>query len=379
LPKSNVSRTCSLEPGKPLILSILVTTSNFLSPLVIKLLPRGNFRAGLKVINSFVNPFIERVLRLDQNELDEKTKSTEGYTFLHALASYTRDRKVIRDQLVAVLLAGRDTTAGTLSFTILELSSHPHVVAKLRREILERLGSHRAPTYEDLKSMPYLQHTINEILRLYPAVPFNVRMSLHDTTLPHGGGKDGLSPVGIRKDTPIGYSTLHMQRNPEIYQPIPLGFPDVKEFVPERWDGGWNPKPWTYVPFNGGPRICVGRECPAFSPHFILIFLYHLSTPSRFFHIFPPDLHTIISPTLHATSLTFLCHPSTLSLNHITLTNTPKTEQFANIEMGYTLVRILQKFERIEKYWTEAEQTMKSEIVLSPGKEGVRVGFFAPI
>lgn len=54
------------------------------------------------------------------------------------------------------------------------------------------------------------------------------------------------------------------------------------------------------------------------------------------------------------------------------------TEQFANVQMGYTLVRILQKFERIEKYWSEAEQTMKSEIVLSPGKQGVRVGFCAP-
>ena len=146
---------------------------------------------------------------------------------------------------------------------ILELSRHPNVVAKLRREILERLGPHGAPTYEDLKNMPYLQHTINETLRLYPAVPFNVRMSLRDTTLPRGGGKDGLSPVGIRKDTPIGYSPLHMQRNPDSYEPIPAGWPDVNEFVPERWDGGWNPKPWTYIPFNGGPRICVGRQFPA--------------------------------------------------------------------------------------------------------------------
>ncbi len=335
--KSNAFRTCSLEPGKASILSNLITTTDHPSPVVIKLIPRGSFRAGLRVINSFVNPFIERVLRLDQNELDEKTKSTEGYTFLHALASYTRDRKVIRDQLVAVLLAGRDTTAGTLSFTILELSRHPHIVAKLRREILERLGPHRAPTYEDLKSMPYLQHTVNETLRLYPAVPFNMRMSLHDTTLPHGGGKDGLSPVGIRKDTPIGYSTLYMQRNPDIYQPIPPGFPDVKKFVPERWDGGWSPKPWTYIPFNGGPRICVGREFPGVSRN-------HFSSSSIFFN-----------------------------------TDEISLEQFANIEMNYTLVRILQKFERIEKYWTDAEQTLKSEIVLSPGKKGVRVGFFAPV
>lgn len=112
--------------------------------------------------------------------------------------------------------------------------------------------------------MPYLQHIINETLRLYPSVPFNMRASLHDTTLPRGGGKDGLSPVGIKKHTPIIYSPLHMQRNPESYKPIPKGWPDVNGFVPERWDGGWSPKPWTYIPFNGGPRICVGRTFPPF-------------------------------------------------------------------------------------------------------------------
>ena len=66
-----------------------------------KILPRKTFWAGLKVINDFVNPFIERALRLKPSELEESTKSTRGYTFLHALAGYTRDRKVLRDQLVA--------------------------------------------------------------------------------------------------------------------------------------------------------------------------------------------------------------------------------------------------------------------------------------
>ena len=66
-----------------------------------RLIPRGTFRAGLKVIDEFVNPFIERALLLDPAELEEKTKSSHGYTFLHAVASFTRDRKSIRDQLVA--------------------------------------------------------------------------------------------------------------------------------------------------------------------------------------------------------------------------------------------------------------------------------------
>jgi cytochrome P450 len=104
-----------------------------------------------------VNPFIDDALRLSPEELASKTKSEEGYTFLHALAAFTRDRKVLRDQLVAILLAGRDTTASTLSWTFYELARHPEVVKKLREEIVDSVGLERAPTYGDLKSMKYLQ------------------------------------------------------------------------------------------------------------------------------------------------------------------------------------------------------------------------------
>ena len=58
---------------------------------------------------------------------------------------------------MAVLLAGRDTTASTLSWTFYELAKHPEVLKRLRQEIEERVGWERAPTYEDLKNMKYLQ------------------------------------------------------------------------------------------------------------------------------------------------------------------------------------------------------------------------------
>jgi cytochrome P450 len=119
--------------------------------------PRKSFYKGIKVINEFVTPYIEQALRLSPEELATKTKSEEGYTFLHALASFTRDRKVLRDQLVAVLLAGRDTTASTLSWTFYELARYPQVVKKLREEIIEHVGLERPPTYSDLKNMKYLQ------------------------------------------------------------------------------------------------------------------------------------------------------------------------------------------------------------------------------
>lgn len=232
-----------------------------------------------------------------------KSKSEEGYTFLHALAGFTRDRQVLRDQLVAVLLAGRDTTASTLSWTFYELAKHPEIYKKLRTEIINRIGLKRAPTYEDLKNMKYLQNVMHETLRLYPVVPFNLRLALCDTTLPLGGGPDGLSPIGILKDEIVSYSTLVMQRRPDL-TPSPLSF------IPERWET-WQPKPWNYIPFNGGPRICIGQ-------------------------------------------------------------------QFALTEMGYTVVRLLQRFGGMESHMgvvDGGEPCLKAEIVLQPGK-GVRVSFF---
>jgi cytochrome P450 len=221
--------------------------------------PKASFWKGLDVMNRFINFYIERALALDPEELNSKAKSDKGYTFLHELASFTRDRKVLRDQIVAVLLAGRDTTASTLSWVIYELSRHPHAVKKLREEILSTIGKDAMPTYEHLKNMPYLKAILNETLRLYPSVPFNVRLALKDCTLPRGGGRDGREPLPVLKDTPVAYSTLVMQRRADLYPPISDKFADPEVFSPERW-ANWHPKPHDYIPFNAGPRICIGQQ-----------------------------------------------------------------------------------------------------------------------
>ncbi|KAG7148460.1 Cytochrome 52A12 like protein [Verticillium longisporum] len=238
-----------------------------------RFVPRASFRRGLRVINDFVNQYIDRALRLSPEELSSKTKSDKDYTFLHELACFTQDRKVIRDQLVAVLLAGRDTTACTLSWTIYELSRQPELVRKLRDEILQHVGPDREPTYADLKSMKYLQNVMNETLRLYPVVPYNVRLALRDTTLPRGGGPDGSLPLPVLKDTPIAYSTLVMQRRADIYPPPSATFAPHNVFSPERWQH-WQPKPWTYIPFNGGPRICIGQQFALTEMSYVLCRLF---------------------------------------------------------------------------------------------------------
>jgi len=120
------------------------------------MVPRGRFNKGIKIIDEFVNQFIEKALALSPEELETKTKTEEGFTFLHSLASFTRDRKMLRDQLVAVLLAGRDTTACGLSWIFYELARTPESVKKIREEIIKTIGLDRAPTYDDLKSMKYI-------------------------------------------------------------------------------------------------------------------------------------------------------------------------------------------------------------------------------
>jgi len=223
---------------------------------VSKFIPKYKYRRGIRTIERIINPYIKQALSLPFEELEERSKSDKSFTFLHSIACYTRDPKVIRDQLVAVLLAGRDTTAATLSWTMYELSRYPAIYSRLRSEILSVVGPERDPSYEDLRSMGYLYHTLNETLRLYPAVPFNIRAALADTTLP---GRPGHPEIRLLQGDAVVYSTLAMQRQRELYPPVSEAFADPALFSPDRWEK-WTPKPWQYVPFNGGPRICVGQN-----------------------------------------------------------------------------------------------------------------------
>lgn len=219
-------------------------------------IPKHRYYAGIRILERFIEPYIKRTLSLTPSELEHLSKSDKDSTFLHNIARYTRDAKVIRDQLMAVLIAGRDTTAATLSWTIYELANYPATYRKLRQEILSTVGPFRTPTYDDLKSMTYLTHTLNETLRLYPAVPYNLRAALQDTTLP---GKPGQPDIVVLKGDVVTYSTLAMQRRRDLYPPVSEKFADPAIFSPDRWEH-WTPKVWSYIPFNGGPRICVGQN-----------------------------------------------------------------------------------------------------------------------
>lgn len=71
------------------------------------------------------------------------------------------DPKVLRDEVLNILLAGRDTTTNTLSYGIYMLSKHPDVLKRLRQEVLETVGESRRPDFEDMRSMKYMRAFIN--------------------------------------------------------------------------------------------------------------------------------------------------------------------------------------------------------------------------
>jgi cytochrome P450 len=218
-----------------------------------------HFQDSIREVHKFADYYVNLALTTDLSALSEsqleKGQKREKYIFLKELVQQTRDPVELRSQLLNILLAGRDTTAGLLGWTFFLLVRHPRVFAKLRETILDQFGSYERPkevSFETLKGCSYLQHTMSEVLRLNATVPLNSRRAVRDTTIPRGGGPDGNSPLYVKKGQEVNY-VVHIMHNRED-----LWGPDVLEFKPERWVGR---KPgWEFLPFNGGPRICLGQQ-----------------------------------------------------------------------------------------------------------------------
>ncbi|KAF7114779.1 hypothetical protein CNMCM5793_000318 [Aspergillus hiratsukae] len=210
-----------------------------------------------RVCREFVQRFVDEAFHAVEGKSNKKAEEhaetkRPKRIFSHELAWRTSDKQRVLDELMNVLLAGRDTTASLLGNLFFMLAKNPAIWDKLRREVAGLQG--RVPTYEELRGLRYVQWCINESLRLHPVVPRNERQAVRDTVLPIGGGKDGLSPVFVPKGTIVSYNVYAMQRRADIYGP------DAEEFRPERWEDGKLQPRWGYLPFNGGPRICIGQR-----------------------------------------------------------------------------------------------------------------------
>lgn len=270
----------------------------------------------------------------------ETIPSTSRYVFLNELVSHTSDPIKIRSELLNILLAGRDTTASLLSNVWFELSNRPNVWSRLQREIATTLPDGDFPTFEKLKDMKYLRAVLNESLRLYPVVPENGRQAEVDTVLPVGGGEDGKSPVFVKKGQMVHWSLYTMHRRKDLYGE------DADAFIPERWvDQDEEEKGlrvgWEYLPFNGGPRICIGRTS---------------------YPILPPFNHNFQAAKNPA-------------IGYQSTDISSMTEQFALTETSYLTVRLTQEFSSIES--RDPDPCWREKLTLTcTGLSGCNVALF---
>ncbi|KAF7331544.1 hypothetical protein MKEN_00033500 [Mycena kentingensis (nom. inval.)] len=224
-----------------------------------------------KVIDDFIEPILNEALEGKAAKHDgggEDGKAAEEGTFLSHLVAATDDKEIIRDSIFNILIAGRDTTAATLTFSVYMLAEHPDILEKLRAEIFDTVGPARMPTYDDFRSMKYLRAFLNEVLRLYPPVPIDSRASKKATIWP--ATKPGEKALYVPARTRCRYSVFVMHRRTDLWGPDALEF-DPDRFLDERVRKYLTPNPFIFLPFNGGPRICLGQQFAYHEASFFLV------------------------------------------------------------------------------------------------------------
>lgn len=200
-------------------------------------------------------------------------KRAEGATGPDILSQLMRDRyedggAMSEQELIAeifgLFLGGWVSTRTSMAWTILLLVQHPKVMASLYEE-LDRVLKGAAPTVEQLKELPMLDHVINESHRLFPPIPLLTRVATQDVVL--GGYR-------IPKRTEIYLSLQHTHRQPDV-------FPEPTRFKPERWRT-IDPSPYDFLPFGTGSRTCPGMALAKLQMKLLLAMMlqrFRLETP----------------------------------------------------------------------------------------------------
>eukprot|EP00929_Paragymnodinium_shiwhaense_P012936 TRINITY_DN120809_c0_g1_i1.p1 TRINITY_DN120809_c0_g1~~TRINITY_DN120809_c0_g1_i1.p1 ORF type:complete len:1226 (-),score=316.77 TRINITY_DN120809_c0_g1_i1:165-3773(-) len=246
------------------------------------------YAANLQLLNVVLDELIANAMKKGQ------TAEADAYVSMLQYLVETRNEDVstvqLRDDLMTLLIAGHETTAALLTWTLAELlkPANAEHLQKLQEEIALLEG--RKPTYDELTKMPFMRNCLCEALRLYPAPPLLIRRCLQGDAVPTGPlcSEESGDLVYFLPGQDIFISTWSLQRNTKLWGE------DAAEFKPQRWDkpiegkGGWagsNPAKanmyfneistdFAYVPFGGGPRKCVGDQFAFLEAQVVLVRLF---------------------------------------------------------------------------------------------------------
>ncbi|TKW06082.1 hypothetical protein SEVIR_7G218300v4 [Setaria viridis] len=216
----------------------------------------------LRTINAFIYAVIDRKIEQmgrDQQEFAKKEDILSRFLLERERDPGCFDNKYIRDIILNFVIAGRDTTAGTLSWFLYVLCRNQAVQDRIAEEVRAAATGGRdvgaqelvaCLTEDAIGKMHYLHAALTETLRLYPAVPVDVKCCFSDDTLPDG--------YAVNKGDMVNYQPFPMGRMEFLWGA------DAEEFRPERWldgDGIFvTESPFKFTAFQAGPRVCLGKE-----------------------------------------------------------------------------------------------------------------------
>jgi cytochrome P450 len=182
-------------------------------------IPRPGYRKSLRQLDAYLHRIIaeRRMGGLEQDLLQ------------HLVDAGLTDA-VIRDQMLTMLIAGHDTSTALLAWTFALLGGHPDVQARLVHEV------------DSMDKSPLLDQVIKESLRLYPPIHLGNRGVVEAMEFDRG-----TIPAGER----MFYSIYLTHRDPAVWE-------DPDAFCPDRFARGRKTPPFSYIPFGGGPRACIG-------------------------------------------------------------------------------------------------------------------------
>jgi cytochrome P450 len=203
-------------------------------------IPCPGFKKHLKTLDDYLYRLIG----------DRRIGAFEPDLLQHLIdAGLTDD--VIRDQMLTMMIAGHDTSTALLAWTFALLGQHPDVQQRVVEEV------------DTMDKSPLLDQVIKESLRLYPPIHIGNRRIAEEMEFTEGN---------IPKDERMFYSIYLTHRDPEIWE-------NAEDFCPERFAKGRKTPPFSYVPFGGGPRACIGA---AFGQAEARIVLSHLLRNYKF-------------------------------------------------------------------------------------------------
>jgi cytochrome P450 len=207
-------------------------------------------RRAMRALDAIVVRIIDRCRGTIENGHTTDTGNGNGENLLAALlrardedGSAMTDKQLL-DEVRTIFLAGHETTALALAYSLYLLAANPATQDELYTELSQVLSG-RLPTYDDLARLPYARNVVTESMRLYPPADVLGREAVDDCDI---------SGVRVTKGMNIFMSQWVMHRDPRFFR-------DPEMFAPHRWTEAFEkslPR-FAYFPFGGGPRYCIGQ------------------------------------------------------------------------------------------------------------------------